>query len=93
MPQSGLNNYSYFTRDLEEKQNDCGQRLLQRYNYKKAVATLEAMQKMFQFYQNKGIDMLKLGCTPPNLANISPHKSSNYKFCSFFDSDKDFRWN
>ena len=40
------------------------------YNNKDVVPTLEAMQKLIEFYQNKGIDMLKLGCTLPNLANI-----------------------
>ena len=44
---------------------------------------------MIQFYHNKGIDMLKLGCTLPNLANFCLHKSTNYKFCPFCESDKD----
>ena len=39
------------------------------YNNKDVVPTLKAMQKMIQFYHNKGIDMFKLGCTLPNLAN------------------------
>ena len=59
------------------------------YNNKDAVPTLEAMQKIVQFYHNKGIDMLKLGCTLPNLANICLHKSTNYKFHPFCESDKD----
>ena len=59
------------------------------YNNKDVVPTLEAMQKMIQFYQNKGIDMLKLGCTLPNLANICLHKSANYKFYPICESDKD----
>ena len=59
------------------------------YNNKDVVQTLEAMQKMNQFYHNKGIDMLKLGCTLPNLANICLHKSTNYKFYPFCESDKD----
>ena len=55
------------------------------YNKKDVVPTLEAMQKMIQFYHNKGIDMLKLGCTLPNLqtANICLHKSKNFKFYPF----------
>ena len=59
------------------------------YNNKDVVPTLEAMQKLIQFYHNKGIDMLKLGCTLPNLANICSHKSTNYKFYPFCESDKD----
>ena len=34
-------------------------------------------------------EMLKLGCTLPNQANISLHKSTNYKFYPFCESDKD----
>ena len=59
------------------------------YKNKDVVPTLEAMQKMIQFYHNKGRDMLKLGCTLPNLANISLHKSINYKFYPFCENDKD----
>ena len=59
------------------------------YNNKDVVPTLEAMQKMIEFYHDKGIDMLKLGCTLPNVANICLHKSTNHKFYSFFEGDKD----
>ena len=41
-----------------------------------------------EFYHNKGIDMLKLGCTLPNLANICLHKSTNHKFFPFVEADK-----
>ena len=51
--------------------------------------TLEAMQKMIGFYHQKEIDMLKLGCTLPNLANICLHKSTDSKFYPFTESDKD----
>ena len=44
---------------------------------------------MIEFYHDKGIYMLKLGCTLPNLANICPHKSTDYKFYPFFFSDSD----
>ena len=50
------------------------------YNNKNVVPTLEAMQKMIEFYHDKVIDMLKLGCTLPNLANICLHKSTNHNF-------------
>ena len=58
-------------------------------NNKDVVATLEAMLKMIEFYHNKGIDMLKLGCTLPNLANVCLHKSTDSKFYPFTESDKD----
>ena len=59
------------------------------YNNNDVVPTLEDMQKMVDFYHNKGIDMLKLGCTLPNLANICLHKSTTAKFYPFTESDKD----
>ena len=59
------------------------------YNNKDVVPTLEAMQKMFAFYHDKHIDMLKLGCTLPNLANICLHKSTDAKFYPFTEGDKD----
>ena len=49
---------------------------LQWYNNKDVILSLVAMQKMIQFYHDKGIDMLKLGYTLPNLANICLHKSA-----------------
>ena len=58
------------------------------YNNKDVVPTLEAMQKMIAFYHHKGVDMLKLGCTLPNLANICLHKSTNAKFYPFTENDK-----
>ena len=59
------------------------------YKNKDVVPTLEAMQKKIEFYHQKEIDMLKLGCTLPNLANIWLHKSTDSKFYPFTESDKD----
>ena len=59
------------------------------YNNKDVVPTLDAMQKMIEFYHDKRIDILKLGCTLPNLANICLHKSTDYKFFPFFSSVSD----
>ena len=58
------------------------------YINKDVVPTLEAKQKMIKFYQNKEIDILKLGCTHPNLAEFCLHKSTNYKNYPFCESDK-----
>ena len=55
----------------------------------KDVPTLEAMQKMIEFYHQKEINMLKLGCTLPNLANNCLHKSTDSMFYPFTESDKD----
>ena len=53
------------------------------------MPTLEAMQKKIAFYHDKDVDMLRLGCTLPNLANICLHKSTDTKFYSFTEGDKD----
>ena len=47
------------------------------------------MQEMIEFYHQKEIDMLKLGCTLPNLANICLHESRYSKFHPFTESDKE----
>ena len=52
------------------------------------MLSLEAIQKMKEFYHNKGIDTLKLGCTLPNLANICLYKSNSNKFYAFVEADK-----
>ena len=44
---------------------------------------------MIDFYNNKGIDMLKLGCTLPNLANICLHRSTYAKIYLFTELDTD----
>ena len=59
------------------------------YNNKDVVPTSEALQKMIDFYHDKDINMLKCGCTLPNLANISLHKSTNAKFYPFTEGDED----
>ena len=58
------------------------------YNNEDVVPTLETMQKMIEFYHQKEIDLLKVGCTWPNLANICLHKSKDSKFYPFTESDK-----
>ena len=59
------------------------------YNNKSVVPTLGAMQKTSEFYHNKGIDMLKLGCTLTNLAKVCLHNSTDSKFYPSTESDKD----
>ena len=59
------------------------------YNNKDVVQTLEAMQKMIEFFHQKAIDMLKLRCTLPNSANICLHKSTDSKFYTCTESDND----
>ena len=89
-PPSGEENYQYLL-DMWNHENMCTIRdFLRWYNNKNIVPTLEAMQKMLVFYYKKGIDMLKLRCTLPKLANICLYKSSSAKFYPFTETDKDF---
>ena len=62
---------------------------LRGYNNKIVVPSLEAIQKIIVFYYDKNIDMLKFGCTLPNLTNISLHKSTHANFYPFTEGDKD----
>ena len=59
------------------------------YNNKEVNLTLEALQKVVGFFHNKGIDMLNVACTLPNLAKIYLHQSSTAKFCPLTESDRD----
>ena len=87
-PFSGEKNYQYLL-DIWNHQNMCTfQDFLRWHNNKDVVPTLEAMQKMVAFYHKKGIDMLKLGCTLPNLANICLHISISAKLYPFTETDK-----
>ena len=58
-------------------------------NNRDIVPTLEATHKMLAFYHKKGIDMLKLGCTLPNLANTCLHKSISAKVYPFTEAYND----
>ena len=60
------------------------------YNKKDVIPTLEAIQKeKIASYHDKDTDMLKLGCTLPNLANICLHKSTDAKLYPFTEGDED----
>ena len=88
-PLSGKQNYTLLA-DLWKKECMKTYRdFLRWYNNKDVVPTLTAMSKMIEFYHNGNIDILKRGCTLPNLANICLHKETSSKFYPFVDSDKD----
>ena len=44
---------------------------------------------MIVFYHDKDINMSKLRCTLPNLANIYLNQSTDAKFYPFTEGDKD----
>ena len=89
IPPTGAERYSYLQSVCENHNMQNFSDFLKWYNNKDVVPTLEAMQKMIEFYHNKGIDTLKLGYTLPNLANTCLNKSRDSKFYPFTESDKD----
>ena len=46
---------------------------------------------MIEFYHNKEIDIEKVVCTLPNLANICLHQSTDSKIYPFTETDKDMQ--
>ena len=90
IPPTGAENYSYLQSIWENQNMQYFSDFLKCSNNKDVVPTLEAMQKMIEFYHNKGIDMLKLGCILPSLAKSCLHKSTDSNFSPFTESDNDF---
>ena len=88
-PPTGIENYQYLQQIWKQEQMSSFKDFLRWCNNEDVVPTLEAVQKMIAFYHDKDIDMLKLGCTLPNLANICLHKSTVAKFYPFTEGDKD----
>ena len=89
IPPTGDEKYAYLRNIWASEGMKSFKDFLMWYNNKDVVPTLEAMQKMIEFYHQKEIDMLKLGCTLPYLANICSHKSTDSKFYPFTEGDKD----
>ena len=88
-PPSGEGSYQYLI-DIWNHEVNCTYKDFLRWcNNKDVVPTPEAMQKMIAFHHKKGNDMLKLGCTLPNLANIYLHKPTSAKIYPFTETDKD----
>ena len=88
-PLSGKENYALVEKILMMEKMTTFRDFLRWYNNKDVLPTLQAMKKMMKFYHDQKIDMLKLGCTLPNLANICLHKSTDRKFYPFIEADKD----
>ena len=88
-PPTGIENYQNLQQIWKQEQMSSFKDFLRWYKNKDYVPTLEAMQKTIAFYHDKGIDMLKLGCTLTNLANIHLHKSIDAKFYPFTEGDED----
>ena len=88
IPLNGVKSYSYSQSVWENNNMQKFSDFRKCYN-KDVVPTLEAMQKMIEFYHNKANDMLKLGCRLLNLAIICLHKSTDSKCYTSTGSDKD----
>ena len=89
IPPTGDESYAYLRSIWVSEGMKSFKDFLMWYNNKDVVPTLEAMQKKIEFYHQTEIDMLKLGCILTNLANICLHKSTDSKFYTFTESDKD----
>ena len=87
-PPTGIENYQYLQLIWKQEKMSSFKDFLRWYNKKDVVPTLEAMRKTIAFYREKNIDMLKLGCTLPNLANICLHKFTDAKFYPYTEGDK-----
>ena len=88
-PLTGIENYQYLQKLWKQEQKSSIKDLLRWYNNEIVVPTLEAVQKMIDFYHDKNIDILNLGCTLPNLANNCLNKYTDAKFYPFTEGDKD----
>ena len=86
---TGAENCSYLQSVWENNNMQIFSDFLRWYDNKDVVPTLGAMQKMIEFYHKEGIDMLRLGCTLPNLAKICLHKATGSKFFTYTESHKD----
>ena len=80
VPPSGIDNYNYLEVVWEQEQMTTFRDFVKWYNNMDVFPTLEAMQKVTEFYHNNGIDMFKLGCTLPNLTKNCLRRSTNDKF-------------
>ena len=76
-PPTGIENYQYLQQIWKQEQMSSIKDSLPWYNNKDVAPTLKAMQNKIVFYHDKIIDMLKLGCTSPYLANIVLHESTD----------------
>ena len=80
LPPTGAENYVYLQIFWDNEHMQSFADFLKLYKNRDVVPELEAMQKMVEFYHNKRVDILKLGCTLPNLAKICSHKSKDSRF-------------
>ena len=88
-PTTGIEDYRYLQQIWKQEQMSSFKGFLLWYNNIDVVPTLEPMQKIITFYHDNDIDILRLGCILPNLANICSHKTTDAKFYPFTEEDED----
>ena len=88
---TGIESYQYLQQIRKQEQMSSFKDLLRWYYNEDVEPTLEAMQKMIALYHDKNIDMLKLGCTLPNLAKVCLHKSADAKLQNSIPSRKEIK--
>ena len=76
-PPTGIEIYHYLQQRWKQEQTSSFKYFLRWYNNKDVVPTWVALQKTIASYHDKDLDILKLGCTIPNLANNCLHKSTD----------------
>ena len=86
---TGAEKTAYLQNVWDNKHTHFFKHFLKWYKKKDVLSTLEAMQKMIEGYHNKGIDMLKIGCTLPHLGNTRSQKSTDLKLYPSTATDKD----
>ena len=73
-------NYAYLRSNWLSEGMKSFKDFLMWYKNKDVAPTKEAMQILIEFYHQKEIDMLKLGCTSLSLATVCLHQSTDSKF-------------
>ena len=98
IPPTGAENYSYLKSVWENNSMQYFSDFLKWYTNKDVVPTLEAKKKVIEFYHNKGIDMLKLGCTLPtsnlckSIVGIDASQLYPYTICQPMPTGLYTRW-
>ena len=88
IPPTGDENYACLRRIWVNKGKKSFRDFLMWHNNEDVVSTLEAMQKMIEFYHQKEIAKLNMVCTLHNLAKTCLHKSTDSKFHPFTETTK-----
>ena len=86
---AGKESYQYLQQNWQQGQVSFFEDFLRWCYNRDVLPTLEAMRKMINFYRDKDIEILKLGCTITSMANICPHKPIETKVYPVTEADKD----